>query len=52
MKERGTALNMAFLAAPVPKGCVPTAHAHCFQAAGCWKVIKNLKGFCKQCVLP
>lgn len=45
-------LNMAFLAAPVSKGCVPTDYAHCFQAVACWKAIKNLKGFCKQCMIP
>lgn len=43
MKEYGATLNVAFLATPVSKGCAPTAHAHCFQAAACWKAIKNLK---------
>lgn len=43
MKERGTTLNVAFLATPVSKGCAPTTRAHCFQAAACWKAIKNLK---------
>lgn len=41
-------LNMAFLATPVSKGCIPTAHAHCFQATACWKAIMYLKGFCNQ----
>lgn len=43
MKERGTTLNVAFLATPISKGCTPTARAHYFQAAACWKTIKNLK---------
>lgn len=52
MKECGTVLNMAFLATPVSKGFAATAYAHCFQAAACWKAIENLKGFCKQCMIP
>lgn len=41
-------LNMAVLATPVSKGCIPTAHAHCFQATACWKAIMHLQGFCNQ----
>lgn len=31
MKECDTTLNVAFLATPVSKGCIPTAYAHCFH---------------------
>jgi len=48
IRERGTVLNVVFLAMPLSKGCIPTAYARCFQATACWKAVTHLKGFHNQ----